>query len=120
MKRFLIGAGLVSFAAFAAPPARALDGLTISLDLGPPYFYGYYSFPVEPYYFYMPYYMPPDFIPAPRGINGPTYVYPPDVKISPMPAGPSDPCRRVQITINGAPATGTACPQADGSWRFVQ
>jgi len=92
-----------------------------------------------PYYYYPP---PPVYPPPP-----PTYYYPPPAgyssppaSYSPPPAGSAPPppvaaappapastagqqCRQYQSTsmINGTPqqTTGTACLQADGTWRIV-
>src|SRR5262245_44369171 len=109
----LLAAGI---ACGAAAPALARGGVSFSLGvpLGAPY---YYPPPV--------YYPPPPVYYAPP----PPVVYspPPPVTYAPAPvAAPvrTGTCREYQATttIDGRPQPtyGTACLQADGSWRIVE
>jgi len=99
--------------------ARVVVGIGVGIPLYPPAYYP------PPYY---PYYYPPPVVYAPPP---PPVVYapPPEPSVvanpasAPYTAPNGQTCREYQSTaiVNGVqqPTHGTACLQADGSWRIV-
>jgi len=77
---------------------------------GGAFFDGYYPYAYEPYYY--PYYYPPAVVYAPPAT---------EVSVSATPVAGGANCREFQttVTIDGKrqAAVGTACRQADGTWR---
>jgi hypothetical protein len=123
----------------AALPAQAQARVVVGVGLGLGG-WGYYPYYSPYYYGYPAYVAPPPTVvyeapPAPV-----TYVQPQVVQTAPVvqpqaaqtaPANqvsPTSPtfadssgrtCRNFQSTIDGAPVSGTACLQSDGTWRTV-
>lgn len=109
----------------APAPAAARGGVGISVygsyHAYPPYYYRprYYYYP-PPYYYYPPPPPPVVYVPVPQ---------PPPPQAAPaatpaVPPASQTNCKDYQstITIDGRPqrVTGTACLQADGTWRIIR
>lgn len=121
-------------------------GLGVPFGFYPGYYYGYpsygYSTYSSPTYYYYPpaaSYAPPEqetyaSYPPPQQESYASYPPPQQETYAPSPfpqapmqqfqqppaEGPQPgTCRRFQSTIDGAPVTGTACLQPDGTWRTV-
>ncbi len=137
MKAFLIAAGL-AFAALMFAPGGAQAGVSFHFGYGGysghhGYGYRHYGYPYYGYRRYgyrrygyrnfrYRYYGYPSY-----GYDEPAYPPPPaaaaPVQQAPAPSQPEPYCREYtrEIVIDGVPQTayGTACMQADGSWRLV-
>jgi hypothetical protein len=127
MRAAALGAlGLALGTVMAPPPALARSSVHIGLGFGfpiypppppviyapPPYYYGPPPPPVV--------YGPPPYAYAPPPPPPPVYAAPPADYAPP----PGQQCREYQTTtiIGGKPepTVGTACLQADGTWRIVR
>jgi hypothetical protein len=149
MKRFILAAAIALCGFAAVTPAQAHDHVSIGVGFGGyggygccgrgyyPYYPAYYP---PAYYAYPTYYAPPPtvvyaqptYYDYPQPAPAPAYQPAPQPQVAPpAPSAPvtasTDPstdskgrtCRAFQSAIDGAPVTGTACLQPDGSWRTI-
>jgi len=116
--RLAAGAAAAALLAASAGEARTRVGVSIGFPLafGPPVYYA-----PPPYYYPPP---PVVYVPPPVYAPPPVVYSPPPAGFAPTAAAPQQTCREYQSTviIAGQPQQtyGTACLQADGTWRIVR